>query len=64
MEGIIFDVLKGDNFKIKTNTQNHFPLCKPSGRLRLHKINLTIGDKVKIKLSPYDLNKGFITYRL
>lgn len=38
--------------------------CTIGGRLRRFKINLTVGDFVKIKISPYDLTRGFITYRL
>lgn len=37
--------------------------CTIGGKLRKHKINLTIGDQVKIKVSPYDLSRGFIVYR-
>ncbi len=37
--------------------------CTIGGKLRKHKINLTVGDQVKIKVSPYDLTRGFIVYR-
>jgi translation initiation factor IF-1 len=38
--------------------------CTIGGKLRKHKINLTSGDLVHVKISPYDLTRGFITYRL
>jgi translation initiation factor IF-1 len=38
--------------------------CTIGGKMRKNKINLTNGDEVKIKVSPYDLSRGFITYRL
>ena len=38
--------------------------CTIGGRLRKHRINLTSGDRVKAKISPYDLSRGIITYRL
>ena len=36
---------------------------KDSGKMRMHFIKILVGDKVSIELSPYDLNKGRITYR-
>lgn len=38
--------------------------CTIGGKLRKNKINLTVGDQVKVKVSPYDLSRGFIVYRL
>jgi translation initiation factor IF-1 len=38
--------------------------CTIGGKLRKNKINLTVGDMVRIKVSPYDLERGFIIYRL
>lgn len=37
--------------------------CQPSGKLRQHKININVDDKVKIEMSPYDLTRGRITFR-
>jgi translation initiation factor IF-1 len=34
------------------------------GKLKQHKIRIILGDKVKIEVSPYDLTKGRVTYRL
>jgi len=39
-------------------------ICTISGKLRKNKIQLLLGDRVKIKVSPFDLTRGFITYRL
>lgn len=69
LTGTIVEILKGDNFKVKvdpiseSSTKEWFSLCKPSGKIRQHHINLTIGDKVKIEVSPYDLQKGRIVFR-
>lgn len=38
--------------------------CTIGGKLRKNKINLTSGDLVHVKVSPYDLTRGFITYRI
>lgn len=37
---------------------------RPAGKLRLHNIKIVQGDSVKIEVSPYDITKGRITYRL
>lgn len=65
LNGVIIEILKGDNFKVlnKESFKNHYVICKPSGKIRQHKINLVPGDKVEIEVSPYDLSKGRITYR-
>lgn len=39
-------------------------LCNISGKLRKNKIQLLLGDRVRFKVSPYDMTRGFITYRL
>jgi len=42
----------------------HKVLAHISGKMRKRFIRLTLGDKVKMEMSPYDLNKGRIVYRL
>ena len=39
-------------------------LCHLSGKMRIHYVRILPGDKVRIELTPYDLTKGRITYRL
>ncbi len=39
-------------------------ICTISGKLRKNKIQLLLGDRVKIKVSPFDLSRGFIVFRL
>jgi translation initiation factor IF-1 len=41
----------------------HEILAHSSGKMRMHYIRILPGDKVKVELSPYDLNRGRITYR-
>lgn len=38
--------------------------CHISGRIRKNKINVVVGDRVRVKVTPYDMTKGFITFRL
>ena len=62
LTGVILEILKGDNFRVKTD--KHEAICKPSGKIRKHHINLIPGDKVEIEVSPYDLTRGRIVYRI
>lgn len=63
LEGTIVDVLPNQTFKVELENQ-HIVVCYTSGRLRKHRIRLVAGDYVKIEMTPYDLDKGRITYRL
>jgi len=63
LEGIIVDVLPNQTFKVELENQ-HIVVCYTSGKLRQHRIRLVLGDPVKIEMTPYDMNKGRITYRL
>jgi len=65
LNGVITEVLKGDNFRVlnKQGIKEHYVICKPSGKIRQYKINLVPGDIVEVEVSPYDLTKGRITYR-
>ncbi len=61
--GVIIEVQRDDNFKVKVNNSDQIIICKPSRRLREHKIKLSEGDNVEVEVSIYDLKKGRITYR-
>jgi translation initiation factor IF-1 len=50
-------------FKVELTT-GHVILAHISGKLRLHFIRILPGDRVTVELSPYDLTRGRITYRL
>jgi len=63
MEGSIIDVLPNQTFKVELENQ-HIVVCYTSGRLRQNRIRLVLGDAVKIEMTPYDMTKGRITYRL
>jgi translation initiation factor IF-1 len=63
LEGEIIDVLPSQMFKVKLANE-HVITCYTGGKLRQHRIRLVMGDSVKVEMSPYDLNKGRITYRL
>lgn len=63
MEGAISEVLPGNMFRV-TLQNDHVLTCYTNGRLRQNKIKIIMGDRVRIEMSPYDLTKGRITYRL
>jgi translation initiation factor IF-1 len=51
-------------FRVTLQQNNHEVLAHISGKMRKNWVRLTVGDRVKIEISPYDLTKGRITYRL
>jgi translation initiation factor IF-1 len=63
MEGFVDEVLPGNMFRVKLEN-GVIITCYTSGRLRQNKIKMLQGDKVRIEMSPYDLSKGRVTYRL
>ncbi len=63
VEGKISAVLPGTTFRVKLEN-GHEVLAHISGKLRKNFIKLTTGDMVKMEMSPYDLDKARITYRL
>lgn len=62
-QGEVLELMPAASFKIKLEN-GHEILAHLSGKMRINKIRLLPGDKVKIQISPYDLTKGRITYRL
>ena len=62
-EGKITSVLAGTMFRVELENK-HLVLAHISGRMRKRFIRLTAGDRVKLEMSPYDLNKARIVYRL
>ena len=63
LEGIIMSVLPGTMFRVALANQ-HLVLAHISGKMRKRFIRLTIGDRVKLQMSPYDIDKARIVYRL
>jgi len=63
VEGTVATVLPGTMFRVKLDNQ-HEVLAHLSGKMRKHFVRLTVGDRVRLEMSPYDLSKARITYRL
>ncbi len=62
IDGVITDTLPNAMFKVRLDN-GHEILAHVSGKMRMHFIRILQGDKVTVELSPYDLEKGRITYR-
>ena len=62
-DGIIKKHTKGAFIVQLVDNEDHEALCKPSGKMTIRNISLTVGDKVKVELSPYDLTRGRIIWR-
>jgi translation initiation factor IF-1 len=63
MEGVVTQCLSNGMFRVKL--ENGFQvLAHVSGKIRRNYIRILLGDRVAVELSPYDLTRGRITYRL
>lgn len=69
--GEVVEALPNTMFRVKvpkgslpTIEEDKTVLCHLSGRMRIHYVRILPGDKVKLEMTPYDLTKGRITFRL
>ncbi len=62
-EGVVEEVLPNTLFTVRLDN-GHTITAHISGRLRINYIKILEGDRVKVEMSPYDLTKGRITYRI
>jgi translation initiation factor IF-1 len=62
LEGTVVETLPGTMFRVELDN-GHVVLAYPSGKMRRYYIRILLGDRVRLELSPYDLERGRITYR-
>ena len=62
--GTVIEVLPNSTFRVKVENMEHMLICYIGGKLKKHKIKVILGDNVRLEVSPYDLSKGRITFRL
>ena len=62
MEGEIIEAFRNGMYKIKLDN-GHETLGYTAGKMRRFRIKILLGDRVKVELSPYDLDRGRIVYR-
>jgi translation initiation factor IF-1 len=63
VEGKVITVLPNTMFRVEL-ANGHLVLAHISGKMRKHYIKILPGDRVLVELSPYDLTRGRVTYRL
>jgi len=63
VEGTVTKVLPGTMFRVELSNK-HEVLAHISGKMRKRFIRLSVGDRVKLEMTPYDLGKARIVYRL
>ena len=63
VEGEVIENLPNTMFKVQLDEGEKIILCYLSGKMRKNYIKILPGDKVKVELTPYDLDRGIITYR-
>ncbi|MDD4332759.1 MAG: translation initiation factor IF-1 [Patescibacteria group bacterium] len=63
MQGEVLELMPAGTFKVLLEN-GHEILAHLSGKMRMNKIRLLPGDRVRVEMSPYDLTKGRVTYRL
>ena len=61
-DGIITEALSNAMFRVRLEN-GHEVISHISGKMRMNYIKILPGDKVQLEMSPYDLNKGSITFR-
>ena len=72
VEAVVTECLPNAQFRVKVDMgssgggegEEHMVLAHVSGKMRKFFIRILPGDRVKVQLSPYDLNRGRIVYRM
>jgi len=62
LEGVVEELLPNAMFRVRIN-ENYLITAMISGKMRQHRIQILLGDLVKVEVSPYDLTKGRVVYR-
>lgn len=62
LEGVVKEALPNTQFRVELEN-GHTILAAVSGKIRKNFIRIVPGDNVKVEVTPYDLNRGRITYR-
>lgn len=68
LEGVVEEAFPNATFRVRVTSEqfkdkNLELLCTLAGRMRINRVRILPGDKVKLEMTPYDLEKGRITYR-
>lgn len=63
IDGCVDEVLPGGNYRVKLD-QGLFVVARIAGKMHMNSIKVVEGDRVTVEVSPYDLTKGRIVYRI
>jgi translation initiation factor IF-1 len=63
MEGEIIEALRNRMFRLRLDN-GHVMIGYTSGKMKRYRIRMLLGDRVRVELSPYDLDRGRIVYRM
>lgn len=63
LDGSVLESLPNAMFRVALNDNGHVVLAHLSGKIRINNINILVGDRVRVEITPYDLSKGRIVYR-
>lgn len=63
MDGVVIETLRNTKFKVKLEN-GHTVTAHISGKMRKNYIRILTGDKVRVEITPYDLTKARITFRV
>ena len=64
--GVVEESFPNTTFRVRVLSKkalNHELLCHLAGRMRLYRVRILPGDRVRVEMTPYDLEKGRIVYR-
>ena len=67
LTGVVEESYPNATFRVRIiseEAEGHTLLCTLAGRMRVHRVRILPGDNVKVEMTPYDLEKGRIVYRL
>jgi translation initiation factor IF-1 len=61
-DGVVAEILPGGQFRVQLEGE-HQVLVYTAGKMRKHRIKATVGDRVTIEMTPYDLTRGRLVFR-
>jgi translation initiation factor IF-1 len=64
IEGEVVENLPNTLFRVKINDSDKMLLCYLSGKMRKNYIKILPGDRVRVEVTPYDVDRGRIVYRI
>ncbi|UTH76224.1 translation initiation factor IF-1 [Chromobacterium sp. IIBBL 290-4] len=62
LQGVVIEMLPESRFRVRLDNNVEI-LAYGSGKMKLHRIRVLVGDRVTVEMSPYDLTKGRINFR-